>query len=296
MSFEKFNTLMEAARRGSYAVGYYESWDLESLQAVADAAEARRSPVLLGFSGVYLHHPERLTNEPLGDYAALGNEVCRRVSVPACLVYNESPHFGRVMEAIDCNFGLVMYSAEDERLAERVREVVEYAHPRGVAVEAEMTALPGVAGELSRAPEVVPVTNPALARAFVEQTGIDALAVNVGQAHVHGREEVALDLTALSELSKAVRVPMVLHGATSVRRADLQAAIHLGIRKVNFGSILKRTYFEALRSVIAGTGERYNPYEVVGSGLKNDVLTQARLAMQKVVEDFMVLLGSAGKA
>jgi hypothetical protein len=59
---------------------------------------------------------------------------------------------------------------------------------------------------------------------------------------------------------------------------------------------LRRTCFEALRKTIAGTGESHNPYEVVGSGLESDVLIRARLAMQKVVEDFMVLLGSAGKA
>ena len=200
------------------------------------------------------------------------------------------------MEAIDLNFGMVMYSAEDDRLAERVREVVERAHSRGVAVEAEMAPLQGVAGELASAPEVIPVTNPLHAEAFVEQTGIDALAVNVGQAHLHGREEVALNLSVLSELNNVVKVPMVLHGATSVRRTDLQAAIQLGVRKINFGSILKRTYFETLRRRMAGIGDGYNPYEVVGSGLKNDVLIQARLALQKVVEDFMVLLGSAGRA
>ncbi len=287
---------MEAAQRGQHAVGYFECWDSESLQAVADAAEAMRSPVLLGFSGVYLHHAERLTREHLGDYAALGNEVCRRISVPACLVYNESPHLDRVMAAIDLNFGIVMYSAEHQDLAERVRKVVERAHAHGVAVEAEMMALPGVAGELSTAPEVIPVTDPQLARAFVGETGIDALAVNVGQAHLHGREEIALNFSALSELSKVIHIPMVLHGATSVRRADIRAAIQRGIRKINVGSLLKRTYFEALRSSIAGTGASYNPYEVVGSGMKNDVLTQARLALQKVVQDLMILFESAGKA
>jgi len=156
--------------------------------------------------------------------------------------------------------------------------------------------LPGVGGELSRAPEVIPITNPSLARAFVEQTGIDALAVNVGQAHLHGREDVASNLAALSELSNVVPVPMALHGATSVRRGNLQAAIQLGVRRISFGSILKRAYFEALRKAMAGTGESYNPYEVVGSGLESDVLIQARLALQKVIEDFMLLLGSAGKA
>jgi fructose/tagatose bisphosphate aldolase len=81
-----------------------------------------------------------------------------------------------------------------------------------------------------------------------------------------------------------------------VRRADLQAAIELGIRKINVGSILKRTYFEALRSALAGIGPEYNPYDVVGSGLKDDVLTKARLALQVVVQDLMQLFGSKDKA
>jgi fructose/tagatose bisphosphate aldolase len=101
MALTKFNDLMRDAEKGLYAVGYFESWDLESLQAVADAAEALHSPVLLGFSGIYLHHPERLTRERLSVYAALGNEVCRQISVPACLLFNESPHLERVLEAID---------------------------------------------------------------------------------------------------------------------------------------------------------------------------------------------------
>src|SRR5689334_16188449 len=144
MALTKFNDLMHEAERGQYAVGYFESWDLESLQAVADAAEATRSPVLLGFSGIYLPHPERRTHERLGVYAALGNEMCRQISVPACLLFNESPHLERVMEAIDLNFGIVMYSDDNDQMRERVRQVVTHAHKNGVAVEGEMTALPGV--------------------------------------------------------------------------------------------------------------------------------------------------------
>ena len=296
MARVKFNDLMGEAEKGRYAVGYFESWDLESLQAVADAAEAMRSPVLLGFSGIYLYHPERLARERLSVYAAMGNEMCRQISVPSGLLFNKSPHFERVMEAINLNFGVVMYSDDNEQTLDRIRQVVQHAHTNGVAVEAEMTALPGVSGGLTQIPENLVFTDPDLARAFVDETEIDALAVNIGQAHLHGRAEVPLNLAPLEEIRKKVHVPLVLHGATSVRRADLQAAITLGIRKINVGSILKRTYFEALRSALIGIGSDYNPYDVVGSGLKDDVLIKARLALQAVVQELMELFGSKGKA
>lgn len=296
MALVKFNDLLREAEKGQYAVGYFESWDLESLQAVADAAEAMNSPVLLGFSGIYLHHPDRLTKERLGVYAALGNEMCRQISVPACLLFNESPHYERVLEAVDLGFGIVMYSDDDSRLRERVCELVKHAHGHGVAVEAEMDALPGVSGGLTSVPEHLQFTDPTLARAFVEETGIDALAVNIGQAHLHGRQKVPLNLSLLAELKSNIPVPMVLHGATSVRRADIQAAIRLGIRKINVGSALKRTYFETLRRAVSEAGQDYNPYDVVGSGLKDDVLTKARLAMQETVQGLIDLFGSRDKA
>ena len=298
VSLVSFNDLMAEAERGRYAVGYFESWDQESLLAVADAAEAARSPVLLGFSGIYLLHPERRTTEHLGDYAALGLEVCRRLAVPACLVFNESPHFEAVLEAARLGFGLVMFT--DERLAleqqaEQVARVVEQAHRVRAAVEGEMTALPGVAGELGRLPEDLHLSDPDAARRFVERTGVDALAVNIGQAHLHGRREVRLNLERLAELHRAVAVPLVLHGASSVAREDLEQAVASGIRKINVGSVLKRTYFETLRSACLRVGKHYNPYEVVGSGLPADVLTAARLALQKTVEDLLGLIGSAGR-
>ncbi len=296
MAIVKFTELLEAARRGRYAVGYFESWDMESLQAVADAAEAMNSPVLLGFSGIYLHHPARLTRERVSAYAAFGNEVCRALRVPACLVFNESPHFERVLEATDQGFGMVMYSSEDENLVARVREIVVRAHSKDVAVEAEMAALCGVAGELSNAPQDVPLTDAQRASAFVEETGIDALAVNVGQVHLHGRQVARLNLEALSKLAEVVRVPMVLHGGTSVAEQDLKAATQLGVSKINVGSVLKQTYFERLRTMVTSVGSKYNPYEVVGSGLPPDISAGARLAMQKVVENLMVVFGSAGRA
>ena len=85
----------------------------------------------------------------------------------------------------------------------------------------------------------------------MEITGIDALAVNIGQAHLHGREEVRLDLARVASLRKEVTVPLVLHGGTSVNPDDISEAIKLGIRKINLASVLKRSYFDGLRTACA---------------------------------------------
>ena len=299
MALVPFNDLMAAAEEGRYAVGYFESWNMESLLAIADAAEATRSPVILGFSGIFLPHPDRLVKERLSIYAALGLEICRGLTVPCCLLFNESPNVDWVLESIDLGFNLVMFSDEDldlDDLASNVGRVVEKAHPRGVAVEVEMTTLAGVSHEIASAPTEAHLDDPEAARAFVQRTGADALAVSIGQVHVHGRSQVRLNLSRLAELRGAVHVPLVLHGATSVYPPDIVEAIRLGIRKINVGSVLKRTYFETLRDASDRVGSHYSPYDVIGSGFPSDVLTVARCAMQERVEDLMRLFGSAGRA
>jgi fructose/tagatose bisphosphate aldolase len=293
-----FVDLMTEAESGRYAVGYFESWNLESLLAVADAAEATCSPVLLGFSGIYLPHPDRDRTDALATFAALGFEVCRGLNVPAALVFNESPHRDWVHEAIQLGFGLVMFSDENLSLSDQtdvVKQVTTEAHQASAAAEGETTALPGVGGDLKDVPPHARLTDVSTAQKFIEQTGVDAFAVNIGQMHFHGRREVRLDLDRLADLRASLDVPLVLHGASSVHLGDLQEAIQRGIRKINVGSALKQAYFEALRDACAAVEEPYNPYLVIGSGLSRDVLMAGRLALQRQVEDWMRLFGSAGR-
>lgn len=318
--------LLAKARSDGYAIGYFESWDLDSLLSVASAAETCHSPVLLGFSGIYLHHPERVTPAPLEVYAALGRAVCQNLSVPCNLVFNESPHFNHVLRAAQAGFGLVMFSDDQlafEEQVERVSQVVATAHSLGVAVEGEASPLPGVGGELSSLPQDLRLTDPRRGCQFIEHTGVDALAINIGQVHLHGRRQVRLDLDLLAALKDAISIPLVLHGASSVHTDDLRAAIRLGICKINLGSRLKRVYFEALRQACLQTLPlpalkssetltdssarsapdssrdnlmEYNPYLVVGSGLQEDVQVAANLALSQEVEHWMALFGSAGQA
>jgi fructose/tagatose bisphosphate aldolase len=295
-----FADLIAGAGRGGYAVGYFESWSLESLLAVADAAEAARSPVILGFSGIYLPHPRRRACDPLTPYAAMAAAVADDLTVPACLLFNECPRRDWVSNAIALGFDLVMFSDDALPPAQRIetiRAIAVEAHARGAAVEAEIEALVGVAGDgdAGAGASEAMLTDPDEARAFVASTGVDALAVNVGQMHWHGRRTARLDLERLGRL-RALSIPLVLHGGSSIDAADVRDAIDLGIRKINVGSRLKQVYFSALRAACAEVAASANPYEVIGSGLASDVLIPGRLAVQRDVENWMRLFGSAGKA
>jgi fructose/tagatose bisphosphate aldolase len=299
MPLVPFQRLMADAEAGSYAVGYFESWNLESLLAVADAAEETRSPVILGFSGIYLTHPERVVNDSLSVYAAMGLDICRKLSVPTCLLYNESPNFEAVLSAIDLGFNTVMYSDEElgfDSLQDRVIQVREKAHRSGSAVEAETASLQGLSGHVIEHRDDLRLTDPDRAQHFVAATGIDALAVNIGQLHLHGREKVLLDLDLLSRLKRELSVPLVLHGASSVESGSLAESIRRGIRKINVGSMLKQIYFEAMRAACLRAAPDANPYEIIGSGMNTDVLVAGRQALKNAVADWMRLFGSAGRA
>lgn len=298
MPLVSFHELMADAERHGYAVGYFESWDLASLLAVADAAEATRSPAILGFSGIYLPHAERIVRDPLEACAAMAAAVGQRLTTPCCLLFNESPHVAWVRHALALGFQLVMYTPEADDPAEQIRAVrglVDEAHARRAAVEGEIAPPPGLAGDLSHA-TASPATETDAARTFVEQTGVDALAVNVGQVHLHGRQLVRLNLERLAELRNAAGVPLVLHGASSVAPDDLTAALRCGVRKINVGSLLKQAFFAALCAACDAGRYHKNPYEIIGSGLAADVLAAGRLAMQAKVEEFMHCFGSAGRA
>src|SRR5207247_4882554 len=136
------------------AVGYFESWNLESLQGVIDAAEVAASPVIVGFSGINLPDPRRGMPERLELYAAMGRAACETTPVPAALIFNESPCLDWLEKAVVLGFNTVMFADEHmppEKLRERVRQTVRMAAGRA-AVEAEMAALPGVAAGRSEDP------------------------------------------------------------------------------------------------------------------------------------------------
>src|SRR3954468_10300309 len=145
MPLEPIYELTRHACKNGYAIGYFESWNLESLQGVVDAAEETRSPVIIGFNGDFLTRTTRLAAEGLGWYAALGRAAAESASVPCGLIFNECPRDDRVRAAIDAGFNLVMPAdpeAPVDEYTRRVADLASLAHARGVAIEAEVGELP----------------------------------------------------------------------------------------------------------------------------------------------------------
>src|SRR5271168_351231 len=117
MPLEAIGPMMRRAALEGYAIGYFESWNLESLQGVVDAAEQTSSPIILGFNGAFLSDPRDLP-ERLALYAALGRAAADSSSVPCALIFNECPRDDRVVEAIRAGFNLVMLADPDAQLAD----------------------------------------------------------------------------------------------------------------------------------------------------------------------------------
>jgi fructose/tagatose bisphosphate aldolase len=285
--------LVQEAQRRRYALGYFESWDIASLQGTIDAAERARAPIIIGFNGEFLSDSGRRCEERLGWYGALGRAAAESARVPCGLIFNECPNDEWTRGAIDAGFNLVMPVAGDggqATYAARTREIVRLAHGRGVAVEAELGLLPcgptGAAGSY---------TDAAAAAEFVEATGVDLLAVSVGNVHIATSGTPRLDLGRLEALASAVAAPLVLHGGTGVSEQDLRAAVDLGVVKVNFGTYLKMAYLQALRGVLSGELPA-DPHETLGRGGAADLMVACRVAVRDAVSRRIGWLGCRGGA
>jgi len=295
MPLESIDRLMQGCREGGYAVGYFESWNLESLQGVLDAAEQTRSPVIIGFNGEFLSRDGRLAPERLALYGALGKAAAESSRVPCGLIFNECPNDQWVLDATEAGFNLVMPSdphASFDESVRRVERIVRRAHERSVAVEGEVGELPcGASGRVEGAAQL---TDPALAERFVRETGVDLLAVSVGNVHIRVSGERDLDLDRLAAIRERVRVPLVLHGGTGIPARSLKEAIQLGVAKVNYGTYLKQRYLAAVRAMLSQ--EPSNPHEALGWGGPADVMVAGRHAVRDAVLERIEALGCCGKA
>ncbi len=176
--------------------------------------------------------------------------------------------------------------------AERVSDLTAFAHEHGVAVEAEVGELPCGASDASQAGGSL--TDPELAAEFVAATGVDLLAVSVGNVHIKldGSEE--LDLRRLEQVRGRVPVPLVLHGGTGIAADSLREAIALGVAKVNYGTYLKQAYLEAMRAAL--DRDCAQPHRLLGMGGTEDILVAGRLAVRDAVLERIGVLGCCGRA
>jgi ketose-bisphosphate aldolase len=287
-----FNDLLADAQAGGYAVGYFEAWDIYSLEAVLEAAEAEDSPVILGFGGVMME-PAWFDGGGLERLGALGLAATRTAEVPVSFILNEVTTFAQIVRGIRAGFNVVMLDTSELPYAENVRatrQVVHAAHAVGVGVEAEVGELPDASGEMGGG--AGRLTDPDEAARFVDETGIDTLAVSIGNVHTLTDGKATIDLDHLKAIHQAVPVPLVIHGGTGFPEELISDVIELGVAKFNFGAVLKQAFLDGLKDAVAALPSSVAIHQVLGSRKNADVLEHGKARMRQEVSRRIRLMQS----
>ncbi|MCY9511092.1 tagatose bisphosphate family class II aldolase [Paenibacillus larvae] len=261
------------AQQHQYAVPAFNIHNLETIQVIVETAEELRSPVILAATPGTFNYGGR-------DYIqAIVEAAARRSTVPIALHLDHHETLEDIQASVELGTRSVMIDASHHPFQDNiaiVNEVVEYAHAHDATVEAELGRLGGQEDDL-----VVDVadsfyTDPASAQTFVEQTGIDSLAVAIGTAHGLYKSEPKLDFERLADIRKIVDIPLVLHGASGIPAADVRRCIGLGCCKVNIATELKIPFSGALRQYLMEHPEANDPRKY---------MAPAKQAMKQVVTE-----------
>jgi len=295
MTITDMRDILGRALRDGYAVGYFEAWDTYSLEAVLETAEALQSPAILGF-GAAVTNPAWFEAGGVEELAAVARALAERAAIPVAVLYNEAQTTIQAMRGIRAGCNCVMLDTSHLAWEQNVtvtRDMVAAAHAAGAAVEAELGLLPNAGGSALAAGQV---TDPARAAQFVQATGIDALAVSVGNVHLLSSGQAAIDLELLARIQQATPVPLVLHGGTGIPSSSIRPAIARGVAKINYGTRLKETFLAGVREAVASLPEPLNVHNFVGSREATDILVAGQQRARRLVGDLIQLYGSAGQA
>ena len=303
--------MFEKAYKGGYAIGAFNVNNMEMIQAIVEAANELRSPVILQVSAgarkyanpVYLKH--------------LVEAAVATTDIPIAMHLDHGADFESCKSAIDSGFTSVMIDASSKPWEENIeitRKVVEYAHARGVVVEAELGKLAGVEDDVCVEASDAMFTSPDEVQEFTSRTGIDSLAIAIGTSHGAYKfkpgQDPKLRLDILEEIGKRLPgFPIVLHGASSVPQdnvaivnqfggsmpdaigipeTELTKAAHMAVCKINIDSDLRVAFTAAIRKHFAEHPDHFDPRQYLGD---------ARAMMKELVKHKIVnVLGSAGKA
>lgn len=276
------------ARNMQYAIGAFNVSNLEVAQGIMRGATAQAAPVIIQTSEGAIEYAG------LRPLAALVTSLAAEAPVPVIFHLDHGKSLTIATQCIEAGYTSVMIDASSHPLPKNIQltaEVVDYAHARGVWVEAELGAILGYEGATALAGKQTPddvLTNAAEAREFVAKTGVDALAVSVGTIHgaFTGQEYIRFEL--LGKIEAAVPdIPLVLHGASGISDEHLRQAAATNVCKVNVDTELRTSFEAAVKAYFTQTHDKIDP---------RDILGPARDAVQAVVENKIKLFGSSGKA
>ncbi|MFZ2300132.1 MAG: class II fructose-bisphosphate aldolase [Candidatus Moraniibacteriota bacterium] len=279
-------TMLVEAKAGKYAVGAFNAVNLETTRAIIETATELSSPVIV-----------QLTEKTF-DYAG-GRAMFHLIKniaefyapgIPVGIHLDHGKSFEAVERAMDIGFGSVMYDGSRKEYADNLmttKKIVGIAHRRGIAVQAELGNVPYL-GEMQM--ENIEweqyMTDPDQAEAFVKETGIDTLAVAIGNAHGFFRERAEPDYDRLVAIAKRVDVPLVLHGASDWHNGRVTEVIKRGISCFNVDTALRLAFIGGLREALSAEEE---------TDLRK-VLGKAKEHAKTAVKEKILAFGSAGKA
>lgn len=268
-----------------YAVGAFNFNGIEDALGIIDAAEEKNSPVILMastsavdyFGGAYA-------------VAAFVKALADKSSAPIVLHVDHCGKFDMIKDCVDSGFSSVMIDASqydfEENIA-RTAEVVRYARKFGVSVEAELGRLGGREENVDVSDREKNMTDPSTVEEFVARTGIDALAISIGNAHGFYKGTPKLDFDRIVKIRSLIGCGLVLHGGTGIPEPDFVRAVECGMNKINVGTELKYACSQNARQVMAKKPDEIDIRKLVGSN---------RQACRDIVLHKIDLFGSAGKA
>ncbi len=282
MSFVSMGELLREALGAGYAVPAFCTWNAESIDVVLGVAERMRAPVIV------MHGPGEFPVLPPATMASVARAVESRHAARAALHLDHGDSMPLVRDCVQAGYTSVMldYSARpfDENAA-ALREVVGLARPLGITVEGEIGRVGKADDATAEGSAGSALTEPAQAVRYLRETGVDALAVSIGNKHGFYRGDPRLDFDLLAELHAALPVALVMHGGTGIPEDDIRRSIGLGIAKVNVASELVHGVRTRLQEQWARGDNLWTPLAIA----------DARAVMEPVIEKWIRITGAAGR-
>lgn len=281
--------LVKEANEKKYAIGAFNIENLETTLGVVRGAMAKKSPIILQVSETSINYAGLKAITRIVEVVARDEAK----EIPIALHLDHGKSFRSVAECIRAGFSSIMIDASELPFTENIlltKQAVEYAHRLDAWTQGEL-------GEVKKLEELTPeereklMTDPDEAKEFVEKTGVDTLAVAVG--NIHGIAKLrkgypALNLDRLEAIHKMIpRIPLVLHGASGLPLDQIREGIERGIRIINIDTEIRLAFTNALREELSENLDIYDPREVLKPSIE---------AIAKVVEKKLEMLGSVGKA
>ncbi len=280
------NEVLRPAKQGKYAVGLFNAVNLELARGIIAAAESLRSPVIMGSAEILLPYG------PLEEISYYLIPMAKKASVPVVIHLDHGLTYDTCVKALELGFSSVMYDCSTDTYEENVRKVKEMAdiaHSYGATIEGELGHVGDNEGSAEGSDHLADpsqfFTDPALAKDFVDKTGVDALAIAVGNAHGAYKLPPKLDFERIRTIANTVDVPLVLHGGSGLTDNDFRQAIKDGISKVNIFTDIN----------VAAVEAEFKKFSDMNKGII-DLIPAAVEAVKLATMEKLKLFSSDGKA